>query len=300
MKKYVKKISKKIIQRILNPIVQEIHKTNELTSKQMNTQIEQRRLFLYYKQLLAEKKSLPDIHDTGFRVFSQNDEDGILLYLFALLGTTNKKCVDIAFASPDGANTTNLICNFGWTGLLVCGGKDEATRSNNFFKTHPDSFIFPPKVVNEWITAENVNTIIAENGFGGEVDLLSLDMDGVDYWVWKNINIIQPRVVVVEFQQFLGSKKSYTVPYKPDFNRFDFNEDFYGASLPAFVKLAKAKGYRLVGCNNYRFNAFFIKDELAKDILPEVSIEKCFSHPMAVDSEKNRFSKVKDMNWMEV
>lgn len=87
-----------------------------------NVQIQRRHLQFYYQHLSAQNLTLPKFSDVGFRVFSQTDEDGILHYIFSLIGTTNKICLDIAFASPYGANTTNLIVNDGWNGILICGG----------------------------------------------------------------------------------------------------------------------------------------------------------------------------------
>ncbi|MFH1832137.1 MAG: hypothetical protein ABH827_05055 [bacterium] len=296
MKNHVKNAIKKT----LSPFLAQPEKITHNHQAPAQSQIEQKQLYLYYKQLLAEKKPLPSVHDVGFRNFSQNDEDGILLYLFALIGTTNKKCVDIAFANPHGSNVTNLICNFNWTGLLVCGSEHEITPAKSFFSSHPDTFIYPPNITNAWITAENVNNILEKNGYSGEIDLLSLDIDGVDYWVWKNIETVQPRIVVVEYMNIWTSEHAVTVPYSPEFNRFNIHEDFCGASLAAFVKLAKSKGYRLVACNKYGFNAFFVKEELAKDILPEITIEECLSSPQALDGQKNRQPHVAHLNWQKV
>ena len=277
----------------------EFHSKNNLVS-----QVEQKNLFLNYKKLLFDKKFLPSIKDVGFRVFSQNDEDGILLYIFSLIGMTNKLCLDISFASPIGANTTNLICNLDWTGLLVCGDAGEQKKSIDFFRKHPDTHIHPPKVVQKWITAENINDFLLNCGLSGEIDLFSLDMDGVDYWIWKSLDVVSPRVIVVEFQGILGFDKSVTIPYKSDFSRSKEYEDFLGASLAAFVKLADSKGYRLVGCNKYCFNAFFIKEELAQDVLPTLSAEECFLlHPIPEWIKKEReirFKKIENLPWVNV
>lgn len=268
------------------------------------SQIEQRRLFLFYKNLVKSKSFLPSINDVGFRFFSQNDEDGILLYIFALIGMKSRLCVDIAFANPFGSNTANLICNFGWNGLLICGPGEEKNEADKFFAKHPDTLLCPPKIVRHWVAAENVNQILEENGTIGEIDLLSLDIDGVDYWIWDAIQVIKPRVVVVEFQNYWGHQRSVTVPYKSDFNRFDGHKDFYGASLSAFVKLAASKGYRLVGCNRYVFNAFFVKNGEGEELLPAVSAQSCFDsyfQPAWAESvSKARLNSVKNLDWMEV
>jgi len=269
---------------------------SDLKQDSYNNQISQRQIFLHYQNLRNQALPLPRFQDTGFRVYSQNDEDGLLLYIFSLIGFTNKICVDMAFGSPYCANTTNLICNWGFHGLLVEG----IGEPTSFFETHKDTSIFPPKLQHAWITAENVNELCSKNGIEGEIDLFSLDMDGVDYWVWKRLDAIAPRVVVVEYQDILGHEKALTVPYKPDFNRFDVHEDFFSASLPAFVKLGREKGYRLVGVNKYGFNAFFIKNGLGDEFLPEIKASDCFNHPKVKEGIRERYPKVKDLPWVEV
>ncbi len=237
-------------------------------------------------------------------MFSQTDEDGILHYIFSLIGTTNKVCLEVAFASPYGANVTNLIVNNGWLGILVCAKESEVEATERFFASHPDTCFYPPKVYQQWVTAENINETV-EKGLndryirGTDIDLFSLDIDGMDYWIWKALEAVKPRVVLVEYHNVLG-EKSVTVPYKPDFNRFDIHPDYMGASLPAFVKLAKEKGYRLVGCNRYGYNAFFIKNGIGEDIFSEVSIQDCLKHSQALDAQKNRLPAVTGYEWTEV
>ncbi len=284
---------------VCDKVDQSISKLTAITQQSIS-QIEQKRIFLHFQQLLAEKKQLPSICDVGFRVYSQSDEDGILLYLFAAIGAKNKKCLDIAFASPYGANTTNLLVNWGWTGLLVCGGANEAISAKSFFSSHPDTQIFPPTVESHWITAENVNDVVAQGGLYGEIDLFCLDIDGVDYWIWKKLEVVQPRVVVVEAHNVWGAEKAVTVPYEPRFNRFNVHKDYFGASVPAFVKLAQEKGYRLVGCNKYGFNLFFLKNEIAQESIPTMSIERCFDHPQSRARKNECLEAIKKFPWIEV
>ncbi|PWK57354.1 hypothetical protein C8K44_1531 [Aminobacter sp. AP02] len=129
----------------------------------------------------------------------------------------------------------------------------------------------------QWISAENINDLVISNGFSGPIDLLSLDLDGNDYWIWQALNCIQPRVVVVEFNTSCGPEKSVSMSYKVDY-RLDLSVQPYrcGASLAAFAKLARAKGYRLVGVQSLGFNAFFVRDELGEELLPERSTQDCF------------------------
>jgi len=267
-----------------------------------NNQIGQRQLFFHYQYLKNQKLALPRFSDTGFRVFSQADEDGLLLYIFSLIGFTNKFCLDIAFASPYGANTTNLICNWGFSGLLI-DGKDMKTIQA-FFNNHKDTAIYqyacyyPPTCVSAWVTAENVNDLCIKNGIKGEIDLFSLDMDGNDYWIWKNLTVIKPRVVIAEALTFWGKKKSVTVPYRPQFNRFDVHPDYMGASQAALVKLAKQKGYRLVGSNQLGYNLIFVRNDLGKNVLPKISLDQLPTE--LPDKQKERLNPIKKLKWIKV
>lgn len=271
----------------------------------INDQVSQKMLEMHYRKLVVDGEALPNLRDVGFRRYSQNDEDGILLYLFTVAGVKNKTCIEICAGDGIECNVANLIINHGWNGLLVDGNIDAVNHGISYYSQCADTRIFPPKFINAWVTLDNVNEIIRDNGFDGEVDLLSLDMDGVDYWIWKAITVISPRIVVLEYQDILGPELSLTVPYGNDFIATDYPmtkdmPNFCGASLHAFVKLANTKGYRLVGVNKYGFNAFFIKNGICDHLLPEISIESCFEHPKVKWGICNRYPLVKDFPWVEV
>lgn len=259
-------------------------------------------LSLKYKELLYKRAPLPKFEDVEFRAFSQNGEDGILLYLFSLIGTTNRKAVEVCAGDGIECNTANLIVNHGWNALLFDGNEENIRRGQQFYSTCKTTRFWPPTLVNAWITAENINSLIVDNGFEGEIDLLSLDLDGMDYWIWKAINCINPRVVVLEYNSLWGSEHTVTVPYKADFGaeHNEFGVDYGGASLPAFVKLGREKGYRLVGCQFYGFNAFFVRSGIGEDIFPEIPASKCFEHPSAQYAIKERLPKVVDLEWTRV
>jgi hypothetical protein len=259
-------------------------------------------LMLKYKALLSTPEKLPRFNDAEFRAFSQNGEDGLLLYIFSLIGTTNKKAIEICAGDGMQCNTANLILNHNWNVLLVEGNNDRVKKGNEFYRKHQDTFSFPPCFVNAWVNKNSVNKIFIENDFTGEIDLLSIDLDGVDYWIWDAIDVVKPRVVVAEIQCIWGVEKSVTVPYKDDF-RTQFVDGFgiySGASLPAFAKLARQKGYRLVGVQNLGFNAFFIKEDICKDLLPEVSAEECLDRPFVYQAKKKYLPLVRDKKWVEV
>jgi GAF domain-containing protein len=241
------------------------------------TQITQVHLRLTYQDRVRSGIGLPEFSDVEFRCYSQNGEDGVLLYIFSLLGTTNRRVVEICAGDGIECNAANLIINHGWQGLLLDGDADQIARGRAFYSTCRTTWPSPPALVDAWLTAENVDALVADKGFGGPIDLLSIDVDGNDYWIWKALQCVRPRVVVLEFNAACGPERSVTMSYQPDF-RLDLAKPPYrcGASLPAFVKLAREKGYRLVGVQRLGFNAFFVRDGLEEKLLPERSARECY------------------------
>jgi hypothetical protein len=174
-----------------------------------------------------------------------------------------------------------------------------------FYKRSKDTFIYPPKFICSWITKDSINEILSSTGFSGEIDLLSIDLDGVDYWIWESISVITPQVVVIEYQDILGPERSWTIPYSDDFNSRIYPQskgmpNFAGASLSALVKLGRKKGYRFVGSNRYGYNAFFIKTGIYENLLPEKRVQDCFCHSKVALGMKERFPTVQDFPWVEV
>ncbi len=256
----------------------------------------------------AAKGATMAFADVEFRNHSQTGEDGILWYIFSIVGTTSKTAVEMCAGVGHECNSANLIINHAWRGLLFDGDSKNIEKGRKYFASHPDTCILPPSMIQAWITAENVNELIASTGVSGEVDLFSLDVDGVDYWIWNAIDVISPRVVVLEFQAAWMSARAVTVPYKPDFvaqwypvdKESGAHAQYAGASLPAFVKLARKKGYRLVGVNSMGYNAFFIRDDIGHNLFPEVKAEDCFTHPVCNWANIEAQKIFKNLEWEEV
>jgi hypothetical protein len=143
-----------------------------------------------------------------------------------------------------------------------------------------------------------VNSVLRDAGVGGNVDLLALDIDGMDYWVWKAIEQIRPRVVVCETHNVIGANEPLTFPYDP--NSVMKTPNYHSASLAAVTKLAGEKGHRLVATHRYGFNAFFISKDLASDLLPAVTPAECLQDPYTLEARSARWPKVKDLNWVRV
>lgn len=150
-----------------------------------------------------------------------------------------------------------------------------------------------------------MNGLLRHHGMTGEIDLLSIDIDGMDHWVWEAVEAVTPRVVVIEFQDILGPDRAVTLPYSPGFVLADHavnagTDDYVGASLAAMVKLGRRKGYRLVGANSMGFNAFFVREDVVGDLLPEVEPKDCLTHPWNANGEQVRYPRVAGMEWVEV
>ncbi len=299
MKQFVKGITQKVfrvgldtstLQAQVDSLLRRLARTPEHPVDQ-GTQI---LLTLRYQELLRSGTTLPAFAEIGFRAYSQNDEDGVLLFIFALIGTTNKKVVEICAGTGIECNAANLIVNHYWRGLLFDGNAANIETGRRFYATHPNTFVRPPTLVHDWITPDNINDLIANNGFTGEVDLLSLDMDGMDYWVLHSIECVQPRVIVLEHNSPWGAARAVTVPYQRDFAAkfVDGAPEYCGASLPAFVKLMKRRDYRLIGLEVFGINAFFLRNDIGRDIFPERTAEECFAGDPLTPSQQAKCEAV--------
>ncbi|MEM4396794.1 MAG: hypothetical protein QXR30_04025 [Candidatus Woesearchaeota archaeon] len=270
----------------------------------INNSTQQVTLKLYYKEL-AKKGYKFNFEEVGFNVFSSTNEDGILLYIFSIIDFKSRKCVDLGCGSIKGSNTANLVINHGFSALLIDSDKKQIKDLENFYKALPFNIISMPIFCCEKITMENINDLILNNGFNGEIDFLSIDLDGIDFWVLKAIETIKPRVILVEYQDALGPDRSLTIPYTPDFNFYDYeinkhDYNYMGASLSAFINLLKPKGYKLIGCNTGGWNAFFILNDLDNGFFREIHPSECFIYERNNYSIKERYPLIKDLPWVEV
>jgi len=243
------------------------------------------------------------INDFGFRVYSQYEEDGMLLYIYAAIGFQSKRVVEICAGDGRECMATNLIINHQFDGLLFDGNDQLVTAGQKFFASHRDTFRQPPSFQKAWITTENVNDLLIHNDFIGDIDLLSLDVDGVDYWIWKAIEVVRPRVCVLETNNIIPSELSLTVPYSDDFDsswqKPPPQQYFRGVSLKAMSELSERKGYRLIGVNRLGFNAFFLREDVGVDVFPSVTVEQVHDNPQ---TRKARLAwpSVKEFPWVTV
>jgi hypothetical protein len=221
-----------------------------------------------------------------FQCLSQNSEDGILLYLLSVLGTGSRRALEIAGGVGWENNVANLVLNFGFDALFFDGDAGNTRCARNFFGAHPATAARIDRGVwwsSAFVTVENINDLVAETtGWSGDIDVLSVDVDGVDYWLLEALRVVRPRIVVVEVQELWGASERRTRPYRADHRSPEIAA--MGASLAAYEWLLERRGYRLVGCIARGFNAFFVREDARAGGLDAVfgraryDAAGCFAH----------------------
>lgn len=214
----------------------------------------------------------------GYKVYSQNDEDGIIQEIFKRIGTTNK--IFVEFGVEDGLESNcHYLLHKDWSGLWIDGNSDNVSKIKDTF--HPVIQSGNLQVKCAFITKDNINSLIREAGIIGEIDLLSIDIDGNDYYVWESIDVIKPRVVVIEYNGKFPPDYAWKMEYNQ--NHVWNGSDLYGASLKAYERLGKKLGYKLVGTNVRGVNAFFVRSELTGDKFFEPSTSEALYNPLRLD-----------------
>lgn len=254
----------------MNKVKYIIKRALQVVTKKQDTNLALMGKFLSQQiDTTASKK----IREFGFKVYSQWDEDGIIQYLIKKLPVTSKLFVEFGVENYEEANTRFLMINDDWTGLVIDGSKSniDFIKSDNIYWQHNLT------ALHSFITKRNINALISENIQSEEVGILSIDIDGNDYWIWQELQCIKPYIVVAEFNNLFGKDLAVTVPYQEDFSRGAAHSShlFFGCSLKALVQLAKEKGYFFIGCNSKCMNAFFVRNEF-KEYISERTIEEEF------------------------
>jgi hypothetical protein len=211
-------------------------------------------------QLQAEanrnKKNINSLAEVEFQVFSQFGDDGIIQWLTQQLPIPNKTFVEFGVENYREANTRFLLVSNQWSGLVIDGSQHNVST----IKADQVNTFFDLQALCSFITTANINELISKAGFAREVGILSVDIDGNDYWVLKAIDVIDPVIIICEYNSLFGFEHPYTIEYKSDFVRGKNTPfQFYGTSLKSAYNVAKEKGYSFIGCNSAGNNAYFIK-----------------------------------------
>ena len=224
-------------------------------------------------QNIRAGKSFSSLREAEFKVFSQFGDDGIIQYLIHRLAPLPDSFVEFGVENYRESNTRFLLLNNNWRGLVM----DSDAASIDHIQHDEIYWRHTLTARRAFVTRDNIDDLLKEAGFLGEVGLLSIDIDGNDYWVWEKLTAINPVIVIVEYNSIFGPDLAVTIPYHPNFARHQahYSGQFWGASLTALTQLAEKKGYSPVGCNSAGNNAYFVrKDKI--DNLPVLTAKEAF------------------------
>ncbi len=224
------------------------------------------------RQCAAAPQDQPGAQE--FQVYSQWGEDGIIEWLLRNVRVERQIFVEFGVQNYEESSTRFLLVNRNWSGLILDGSADHIAT----IRRAPIYWRHNLKAVNAFITRENINNLLRDAGLDGEIGLLSVDIDGVDYWVWEAITAVSPAIVIAEYNSLFGPERAVTVPYDAAFQRSVAHHSnlYYGASLAALVGLGRRKGYAFVASNRAGNNAFFVRRDLLPAGIRELTVREGF------------------------
>lgn len=222
-------------------------------------------------EAIAGKKGYASLADLEFKVFSQFGDDGIIQYLTRNLNLRHRSFVEFGVEDYLESNTRLLLQKDNWSGFVMDRSGDciDRLRGAPFFWKHDLT------ARAAFVTKENVRQLLAEGTHGWTgLDLLHIDIDGNDYWIWQQIDL-KPAIVIVEYNSTFGIDREITIPYVEDFDRTrsHFSNLYWGCSLKALYVLSSQKGYEFVGCNSAGNNAYFVRNDLMNKRVARISLE---------------------------
>lgn len=260
----------KIIRKIrtkFNTTIVGKHAISELKKEVDCLKINNGKLLGEFNFLFKKEEILKDIKKAEFKVFSQCGDDGIIHFLCSYLDIPEKIFVEFGVENYTECNTRFLLVNDNWRGVVMDGSVSNiaSVRNEELY------WLYDLTAIPVFITAENINQLLLDNKCEGEIGLLHIDIDGNDYWVWKAIKVIEPVIVIVEYNSLFGFENPFTIPYNDKFIRIEshYSNMYFGTSILSLVDLAQTKGYSFIGCNSSGNNAYFVKNDKLKDLTPK-------------------------------
>jgi hypothetical protein len=229
----------------------------------LNTMIQNGRIWTH---LLKQKNDIKSLHETEFKVFSQWGDDGIIQYLVNYLDIENKFFIEFGVEDYLESNTRFLLINDNWSGLVMDGSE------SNISKIKQSEIYWKQDLIAKYafITRENINQLISDENIKNNIGLLHIDIDGNDYWIWKALKVVEPIIMILEYNSIFGYERAITIPYNADFIASTAHHSYlyFGASILSLCDLAEEKGYAFVGSNSAGNNAYFVKKEYLKELKP--------------------------------
>jgi len=226
-----------------------------------------------YRQLQPHFANMKNLQEVEYKVFSQWGDDGIIQYLVHTIPIDRKVFVEFGVENYLESNTRYLLQNNNWAGLIIDGSQ----KNINYIKNDPFYWKYNLKAECAFIDRDNIDSIISSNGVTGDIGILSIDIDGNDFWIWQSIDCVSPRIVICEYNSYFGPCAKVTIPYDKNFIRTKahYSNLYWGASIGALEDLAQSKGYSLIGSNSAGNNVYFIRKDV-QGKLPTLSSEEAY------------------------
>jgi hypothetical protein len=205
-----------------------------------------------------QKQTISNLSEVEFQVFSQYGDDGIIQYLISRLPIQHKTFIEFGVENYREANTRFLLMSNYWSGFVIDGSEAniQSIRNEDFYG------YYDLRAEQCFITKDNINELLQKPGFDPAIGLLSIDIDGNDYWVWKAIEAVQPDIIICEYNALFGFTDPVTILYEPAFVRGGHRpKSYYGISLASACMLARDRGYFFIGSNSAGNNAYFIHEK---------------------------------------
>ncbi|TAN48408.1 MAG: hypothetical protein EPN26_12595 [Rhodospirillales bacterium] len=223
---------------------------------------------------LQGRARLDHLAEAEFKVFSQWGEDGIIEWLVQRIPEITPRFVEFGVENFCEANCRFLLQNRSWRGLVM----DGSDKNIKEIQGSPLYWQHDLTASCEFVTAETIDAILSRQGFTGNLGILSIDIDGNDWWVWERISVVNPQIVICEMNGVFGDLHPITIPYNPLFQRTKAHPSglYFGASVGALKLLAERRGYMFLGTSSSGVNAFFIRNDLAGHVAGHLSQARAF------------------------
>jgi len=260
---------KKAARRFANIVADNIKKNNTETETEL----------LALGALLSNQQHITpppvNFNDFEFKIFSQWGDDGLIQYLIKNITIENKIFIEFGVGDYSESNTRFLMMNNNWKGFVMDSSEENMRKLKNqkwFWK-------YSLKAQTAFITKENINQILAETGFKN-IGLLHIDLDGNDVHILQalDLTVLNPSIIIMEYNSIFGKARAISVPYDKDFSRTEkhYSNLYFGASLPALTFIANNKGYCLVGCTLAGNNAFYVRKDLLNSAIKERTVDEAY------------------------
>tara|TARA_Y100000389_G_C17450632_1_gene514542 strand:- start:24 stop:956 length:933 start_codon:yes stop_codon:yes gene_type:complete len=276
-------------------ILRNILGINNLTQELTEVKMQNAKILINQIKRMKKPTNLSEIE---FKIFSQFGDDGIIQYIINNLNIEkkNKTFIEFGVENYQESNTRFLLMNDNWDGLIMDGSK----KNIEYVKNQPHYWQHKILALSEFINIKNINNLIKDNGFSGEIGLLSIDLDGNDYWIWKEISTIKPIIIIAEYNGIFGNEFPLSIPYDENFirSKTHYSNLYWGCSLRALDHIAKKKGYSFFGCNSSGNNAYFIRDDYLSGNISKISIDAGYVAPKFRES-RNKNGKLSFLNEKE-